>query len=92
MQTDDYGRVGRNFEVFLIFNYREDEIGIYDVSIERITRQYLDYLDTFKMLNIELAMSSRDGGQSDVSEELSCFPRRCNRLMKKRMRKIRGGS
>ena len=28
---------------------------IYDISLERITRQYLEYLDAFKQLNIELA-------------------------------------
>ncbi|MBL9113500.1 MAG: segregation/condensation protein A [Verrucomicrobiaceae bacterium] len=39
----------------LLYLIKKDEIGIYDVSIERITRQYLDYVDTFKMLNIELA-------------------------------------
>jgi segregation and condensation protein A len=39
----------------LLYLIKKDEIGIYDVSIERITRQYLDYIDTFKMLNIELA-------------------------------------
>jgi segregation and condensation protein A len=39
----------------LLYLIKKDEITIYDVSIERITRQYLDYIDTFKMLNIELA-------------------------------------
>jgi len=39
----------------LLYLIKKDEIDIYDVSIERITRQYLDYIDTFKMLNIELA-------------------------------------
>ena len=29
--------------------------GIYDVSLERITSQYLAYLETFQMLNIEVA-------------------------------------
>src|SRR5207244_13038031 len=32
-----------------------DEINIYDISLERITRQYLEYLRAFKELNIELA-------------------------------------
>ena len=39
----------------LLYLIKKDEIDIYDVSIERITRQYLDYIDTFKLLNIELA-------------------------------------
>ena len=34
---------------------KQDEIDIYDISIERITRQYLEYLQAFKELNIELA-------------------------------------
>ena len=39
----------------LLYLIKKDEIDVYDVSLERITRQYLDYIDTFKMLNIELA-------------------------------------
>ena len=39
----------------LLYLIKKDEIDIYDVSIERITRQYLDYIETFQMLNIELA-------------------------------------
>jgi segregation and condensation protein A len=39
----------------LLYLIKKDEIGIYDVSIERITSQYLAYIDTFKALNIELA-------------------------------------
>lgn len=39
----------------LLYLIKKDEIGIYDVSIERITKQYLDYINTFKMLNVELA-------------------------------------
>ena len=39
----------------LLYLIKKDEIDIYDVSLERITKQYLDYIDTFKMLNIELA-------------------------------------
>ncbi len=39
----------------LLYLIKKDEIGIYDVSIERITSQYLQYMDTFKALNIELA-------------------------------------
>jgi segregation and condensation protein A len=39
----------------LLYLIKQDEIDIYDVSIERVTRQYLEYLQTFKELNIELA-------------------------------------
>jgi len=39
----------------LLYLIKKDEIDIYDVSIERITSQYLDYIETFKALNIELA-------------------------------------
>jgi segregation and condensation protein A len=39
----------------LLYLIKKDEIGIYDVSIERITSQYLAYIETFKALNIELA-------------------------------------
>lgn len=58
MQDDDYKVKLEIFEGpldLLLYLIKKDEIGIYDVSLERITRQYLDYLDTFKMLNIELA-------------------------------------
>ena len=39
----------------LLYLIKQDEIDIYDISIERITRQYLEYLKAFKELNIELA-------------------------------------
>ncbi len=39
----------------LLYLIKKDEIDIYDVSLERITKQYLAYIETFKMLNIELA-------------------------------------
>jgi segregation and condensation protein A len=39
----------------LLFLIKRDEIDIYDISIERITRQYLDYLQAFKELNIDIA-------------------------------------
>ncbi len=39
----------------LLYLIKKDEITIYDVSIERITKQYLDYIGTFQALNIELA-------------------------------------
>ena len=39
----------------LLYLVKQDEIDIYDISLERITRQYLEYLQAFKELNIELA-------------------------------------
>jgi segregation and condensation protein A len=39
----------------LLFLIKRDEIDIYDISIERITRQYLEYLQAFRELNIEIA-------------------------------------
>lgn len=58
MDTEDY-KV--RLEVFegpldlLLYLIKKDEVDIYDVSIDRIASQYLEYVDTFKMLNIELA-------------------------------------
>jgi segregation and condensation protein A len=39
----------------LLYLIKQDEIDIYDVSLERITGQYLEYLQAFKELNVELA-------------------------------------
>ena len=39
----------------LLFLIKRDEIDIYDISIGRITRQYLEYLQAFRELNIEVA-------------------------------------
>ncbi len=39
----------------LIYLIKKDEVDIYDISIERITKQYLEYIQTFKLLNIDLA-------------------------------------
>src|SRR5437588_10330223 len=39
----------------LLYLIKRDEIDIYDISIERITLQYLEYLQAFKELNIDLA-------------------------------------
>jgi segregation and condensation protein A len=39
----------------LLYLIKQDEIDIYDISLERITGQYLEYLQAFKELNIELA-------------------------------------
>jgi len=39
----------------LLYLIKRDELDIYDISIERITRQYLEYLQAFKELNIDVA-------------------------------------
>ena len=39
----------------LLYLIKQDEIDIYDISLERITSQYLEYLQVFKELNVELA-------------------------------------
>lgn len=39
----------------LLYLIKKDEVDIYDVSIERITKQYLSYLEAFEVLNIEIA-------------------------------------
>jgi segregation and condensation protein A len=39
----------------LLYLVRKDEVEIHEVSMERITKQYLEYIDTFKLLNIDLA-------------------------------------
>jgi len=39
----------------LLYLIKRDEVDIYDVSIGRITKQYLGYMDAFQVLNIELA-------------------------------------
>src|SRR5919108_4916246 len=39
----------------LLYLIKRDEIDIYDISIERITRQYLEYLQSFRELNIDVA-------------------------------------
>lgn len=39
----------------LLYLVKKDEVDIYDISIERITTQYLAYLEAFEVLQIELA-------------------------------------
>jgi segregation and condensation protein A len=56
--TDDYKI---NLEVFegpldlLLYLIRRDEVDIYDIPIERITSQYLEYLDVMRMLDLNIA-------------------------------------
>jgi segregation and condensation protein A len=39
----------------LLYLIKRDEVDIYDISIERITKQYLEYMESFQSLNIEVA-------------------------------------
>lgn len=39
----------------LLYLIKKDEVDIQSIAIERITSQYLDYINTFKLLNIDLA-------------------------------------
>jgi segregation and condensation protein A len=39
----------------LLYLVKKDEVDIYDISIERITSQYLEYLEAFEVLHIEIA-------------------------------------
>lgn len=39
----------------LLYLIKKDEVDIYDISIERITQQYLEFMDAFKVLDLEVA-------------------------------------
>ncbi len=39
----------------LLFLIKRDEVDIYDIPIEHITRQYLDFMELFKMLDLDVA-------------------------------------
>jgi segregation and condensation protein A len=39
----------------LLYLIKKEELDIHEVSLTRITGQYLDYIETFRMLNIDLA-------------------------------------
>ena len=39
----------------LLYLIKRDEVDIYDISIERITQQYLEFMDAFKVLDIDVA-------------------------------------
>src|SRR6202012_1948359 len=39
----------------LLYLIKRDEVDIYDISLERITAQYLEFMDAFKVLDLELA-------------------------------------
>lgn len=58
MEANDYKVRLEIFEGpldLLLYLIKKDEVDIHSISIERITRQYLDYINTFKLLNIDLA-------------------------------------
>src|SRR4051794_27450971 len=39
----------------LLYLVKRDEVDIYEISLERITQQYLQFIDAFKMLDLEIA-------------------------------------
>ena len=39
----------------LLYLIKKDEVDIYDISIERITQQYLEFMEAFKVLDLEVA-------------------------------------
>ncbi len=39
----------------LLYLIKKDEVDIYDLSIERITRQYLEFMEAFKTLDLDVA-------------------------------------
>lgn len=39
----------------LLYLIKKDEVDIYDIRIERITQQYLDFMEAFKVLDLEVA-------------------------------------
>jgi segregation and condensation protein A len=39
----------------LLYLIKRDEVDVYDISIERIAKQYLEYIDAFQSLNIDIA-------------------------------------
>jgi segregation and condensation protein A len=39
----------------LLYLIKRDELDIYDIPIERITQQYMQYLDVMKMLDLSIA-------------------------------------
>src|SRR4051794_377691 len=41
--------------VLLLYLIKKDEVDIYDISIVRITQQYLEFMDAFKVLDLEVA-------------------------------------
>ena len=39
----------------LLYLIKKDEVDIYDISIERITQQYLAFMEAFKILDLDVA-------------------------------------
>jgi segregation and condensation protein A len=39
----------------LLYLIKKDEVDIYDISLERITQQYLEFMDAFKVLDLDVA-------------------------------------
>ena len=76
----------------LLYLIKKDELDIYDIQIEKVTKQYMTFIETFKMLNINLA------GEFLVMAANLCYiksrmmlPSMCNRRKRMRMRMIHVG-
>lgn len=39
----------------LLYLIKRDEVDIYDISLERVTQQYLEFMEAFKVLDLEVA-------------------------------------
>lgn len=39
----------------LLYLIKKDEVDVYDISIERITQQYLEFMDAFRTLDLDIA-------------------------------------
>lgn len=58
VEGDDYKVKLEIFEGpldLLLYLIKKEEVDIHGVSLEKVTKQYLDYINTFKMLNIDIA-------------------------------------
>mgnify|MGYP001951581597 CR=1 FL=1 len=53
----------------LLYLIKKDEVDIYGISIERITKQYLEYIETFKILNIDRDNEKVSLGLKQISED-----------------------
>ena len=51
----------------LLYLIKRDEVDVQNVSIERVTQQYLDYLQTFSMLKRAVVASTRFPGRKPSS-------------------------
>ena len=76
METTDYKVRLEIFEGpldLLLYLIKKDELDIQSISIERITRQYLDYINTFTVPRLQRVIEGEQGGISkDVQWRGGC--------------------